>query len=78
MRRRRLPPLPKPLPKGYMWMHQNVWLISVVELHARTAMAYFDLHGHMFEEYWRNDPSYDWAAETKRKKDAIEDGDVTE
>jgi hypothetical protein len=72
-RRRLLPlPLPPPPPAGYMWLHRKLRLIVVVEMEEQQIMEKFDYNRHLFgDEYWRNDPSYDWAAQTKRKKRGI-------
>jgi hypothetical protein len=67
-RRRRLPPPPPP--DGYMWLHWKLMPIAEVEFGARYTMSAFDRIPHLFgDEHWRNDPSYDWAAQTKRNKE---------
>jgi hypothetical protein len=53
-----------------MWLHQELWLVSDVEARARLMMEYFDRCGRMYAEHWRNDPSYHWAAQRKRNKEA--------
>jgi hypothetical protein len=69
MRRRRLPQLPPPPPAGYTWLHQQLILTFVVELFSQNVMEAFDRTPRRFNgEHWRNDPSYDWVAQTKRKK----------
>jgi hypothetical protein len=68
-RRRRLslPPLP---PAGYMWLHRKLIPIAEVEFVERQLMEMFDNGSWLFgDEHWRKDPSYDWAAQTKRKKE---------
>jgi hypothetical protein len=54
-----------------MWLHWKLMPIVEVEFLARQNMAAFDRVPHLFgDEHWRNDPSYDWVAQTKRNKEA--------
>jgi hypothetical protein len=71
MRRRRLPSLPSPTPRGYVWLAQRLVPIAMAEEWEQQTMAAFDgSPGAFGNEHWRNDPSYDWAAQTKRKKES--------
>ena len=57
------------LPPGYMWFGREIHSISTVERWARETMVYFDHLGPHDPDHWRNDPSYDWVARTKRKRE---------
>jgi hypothetical protein len=70
IRRRRLPPLPPSPPKGYTWLHQRLLPIAAVEWWTRQNMAAFDQYGGQDARHWKNDPSYQWAAQRNRNKEA--------
>jgi hypothetical protein len=57
------------LPPGYMWFIRRAWPIWAVEQSCQESMAFFDHYGPLHSDHWRNDPSYDWAAQTKRKRE---------
>jgi hypothetical protein len=59
----------KELPPGYMWLGDYVVRVSAFERDCQEQMAWFDHFGRESYRHWSNDPSYDWVAQTKRKRE---------